>query len=411
MIDNRGKLKGFAFLCDENGKIKDLLRNDINFIPKELKGQLFPNIVEKGSRPKAMNFLRDISKNEVAMNYQMNIFINEKVETISFLGIQIKNEMIIVGAEDEKEAMEFTNQLQQINNEQANIIRNLMKEKIEFQGQVSDVNENSWDDLTKLNNELINLQRELSKKNAELEKLNETKNHFLGMAAHDLRSPLSIIFSYTEYLIDNSKQYLPEKQHKFLQTIFSTSQFMLTLIDDLLDVSKIESGKLELKKETFDLIDFATENIELNNPLAVKKNIQIQLHSNLKSLEIYADRHKIEQVFNNLISNAIKFSYPGSSIGVDISANNDEISISFKDQGTGIKKEKLENIFQPFNMASGAGTSGEKGTGLGLLIVKKIVEGHGGNIRVESEPGKGSTFFVTLPKSKLENKKQKLIRE
>jgi signal transduction histidine kinase len=411
MIDITGNTKGFALLCDENGKIKDLLRNDIGLDAEQIRGKLFPSLVEQGSRPKAINFLMDIRTNEVAFNYQMIISINKRLETISFIGINLKNEIIIVGAGDEQEVIEFTNQLQKINNEQANLIRNLIKEKLEIQNKPGNESENSWDDLTKLNNELINLQRELSKKNTELERLNETKNHFLGMAAHDMRSPLAIIYSYTEYLIDNARQYLPEKQQKFLQTVFAQSEFMLTLIDDLLDVSKIESGKLELKKEPFDLISFATGNIELNNSLAVKKNIQINMKSDFDSLQIYADRHKIEQVFNNLLSNAVKFSYPDSSVEVGISSNRDEVQISFKDHGTGIQEEKLENIFQPYKMASGSGTSGEKGTGLGLQIVKKIIEGHGGTIKVESEPGKGSTFFVTLPLEKLKNQEERLIEE
>jgi signal transduction histidine kinase len=400
MTNIHDNITGFALLCDDEGKLKKILKDDFRITADKKTGTLFTNIVDRESRPKAMNFLRDIKEDKAAFNYQMNIWYNDELNTFSFIGIQTKEEeIIIISAGNQEDAIEFTNQLQQINNEQANTIRRLMKEKIQYENRIENDREQSFDDLTKLNNELINLQRELAKKNAELERLNETKNRFLGMAAHDLRSPLAIIQSYTEYLIEKSAANLPEKHLKFLSTIYSTSDFMLNLIEDLLDVTKIESGKLELNEETINLTQFAKSYVELNKPLANKKEIDISLDYNKENITITADRHKIEQVFNNLLNNAIKFSYPKGTITIHITqvTKNKHVQVSINDQGVGIKKEKLDKIFQPFQKISSQGTSGEKGTGLGLLIVKRIIEGHGGKIWVDSEEGKGTTFYFTMP--------------
>ena len=172
---------------------------------------------------------------------------------------------------------------------------------------------------------------------------------------------------------------------------------MLSLVEDLLDVSKIESGNLNLKIKSIDIIPFIQEIIKLNNILAKKKNIQINLKSEISSLMVLIDFHKIRQVINNLLTNAVKFSHPNSEITLSVNLENEFVIISIKDSGTGILGTDLQEIFAPFNKAASRGTAGEKSTGLGLSICKKIVEGHNGNIRVESEINKGSTFSFSLP--------------
>jgi signal transduction histidine kinase len=398
-------VQGFAVICDERGIINEILRDDFNIIPEYGEGKLFFSIVDSENRSKAMRFMADIKAEKVAFDYQMNIMVSETLKTFSFIGILVDDNFLIIGAGNYQEAIEFTNFLQEVNNEQANMIRQLVKEKGELKKQKEKTGEElSLNDLSELNNELINLQREMSKKNSELARLNETKNRFLGMAAHDLRSPLSVIHSYSQYLMDKTKDVLPEKYTKFLETIFSTSQFMLSLIEDLLDISKIESGKMELNLETFDLIALARKNIELNQALAEKKNIELNLELNIQKVEVNADKHKIEQVFNNLLSNAIKFSHPKTAIIVKIFTEEQQVYIHVKDKGKGIPKDKQESLFQPFSAHSTIGTEGEKGTGLGLAISKRIVEEHGGEIWVESEQNKGSTFKFNLPNASAKEK-------
>jgi signal transduction histidine kinase len=155
-----------------------------------------------------------------------------------------------------------------------------------------------------------------------------------------------------------------------------------------------------LNAEPTDFVELAKRNIQLNNTLAGKKNISIKLEYNTEPVILNIDRQKMEQVLNNLITNAVKFSHKNSEVLVRITAGDQKVLSEVIDQGVGIPGKNLEHIFLPFNTASAAGTGGEKSTGLGLFIVKKIVEGHHGKIAIESTEGKGSRFFFELPVEK-----------
>jgi signal transduction histidine kinase len=251
--------------------------------------------------------------------------------------------------------------------------------------------------LQRQRDELDRLHAELSERNEELQALDEQKNQFLGMAAHDLRNPLGVIGSYSTLLLDDDVPLSDEKRRRFLGTIQASSQFMLTLINDLLDISAIESGRLELRTERTDLGPLLRYNISLNETLAAEKEIAIDLEVEEDLPAVPLDAEKFEQVLNNLLSNAVKFSHPGSRIQVRASREGDLITICVADQGQGIPAEEQVKLFRPFGRTSVRSTSGEKSTGLGLAIVKRIVEGHGGHIAVESEVGHGTTFRVCLP--------------
>jgi signal transduction histidine kinase len=400
MIDLPEQKKGFALLSDQDGQIKKVLHDNLGFTDGETVGKMFSTLVQKDNRSKAMNFLMEMKSRSIALNYQMNVWLEDNIKTLFFIGLNIVNDFVIIGAPDQEDAVEFTHHLQEINNEQANLVRKLIKENLHYRTQVNQNRDQSLEGLTQLNNEVINLQRELARKNAELERINEMKNRFLGMAVHDLRSPLANIQSFTQLLIEQSAELLPEKHQQFLNIIHSTTQYMLHLIEDLLEVSKLESGKLELNKENFDLVQFANSLIELNKPLALKKEIQLNLDSCFEKTEVYADSQKMQQVFNNLLNNAIKFSYPHTTITVSISHHNGFAKVSVTDQGPGIPPEMREEIFQPFKKGVAPKTNQEKGTGLGLPIVKRIVEGHKGQLWLESEVDKGSTFYFTIPLKK-----------
>ena len=248
-----------------------------------------------------------------------------------------------------------------------------------------------------LNNELNNLTRELQKKNVQLDQLNKLKNQFLGMAAHDLRNPISTILMFSEFIIESDKYKVSDKLRKVIEVIKTSSEFMLGLLEELLDVVKIESGRLQLNLELTDMEEFIRKNIDVNTLLAAKKEIKLVVNIPQPLPKTMIDTNKIEQVLNNLISNAIKYSYSQTVITVNAFSTEAHVMISVEDQGQGIPKNELEKIFIPFSKISVQGTAGEKSTGLGLSIVKRIVTGHQGRIWVESEVGKGSTFHFTLP--------------
>ncbi len=241
-------------------------------------------------------------------------------------------------------------------------------------------------------------EEEITRKNAQLVELNKEKNQLLGMAAHDLRNPLSIVNTASAFLLDGASQRLPEaKRAEFLRRINSGSKFMLRLIDDLLDVTKIEAGKLDLELRDGDLCALIEKNLAINRMLADNKNIRLDFEPESDLPPLRFDRDKVEQVLNNLVSNALKFSAPGTAVTVLASRAAGNVVVSVRDQGEGIPTKELDELFKPFGRTSARGTAGEKSTGLGLAICRRIIEGHGGRIWAESELGKGSIFSFSLP--------------
>lgn len=259
-----------------------------------------------------------------------------------------------------------------------------------------------YEELSQLNNELANAYRDLAKKSSELSRLNDQKNQLLGMAAHDLRNPLEVILTYSEFLLEEAAPRLDRDQVAFIETIRSSSDFMLHLVEDLLDLAKIESGRLELDLARVDLAEVVGRNVAMNQVLAAKKGIEIGLRSADGPFPMLIDPPKIEQVLNNLIGNAVKFSPPGSTVEVRLSREDGRVVVAVADQGPGVPPDELDRLFRPFERTRVRSTAGEKSTGLGLAIVKRIVEGHRGEIRVESGPAGGSTFVVMLPEKGLE---------
>lgn len=251
--------------------------------------------------------------------------------------------------------------------------------------------------MVSLNNELGNLTRELHKSNAELENLNNIKNRFLGMAAHDLRSPLAIIESYSSFLMDELAGTLNSEHAEFLGIIKSTSSFMRGLIDNTLDISMIEAGQLEINWNACNPVELIENNIQLNRILADKKNIKIGFIVSGKIPSVPLDENKILQVMNNLISNAVKFSPSGSEVSVHLESDDKYIIISVRDQGPGIPENEHDKIFKPFGKTSVRPTGNEKCTGLGLVIAKNIIEAHDGEISFKSRPGEGSVFTFKIP--------------
>ncbi|HAN19466.1 MAG: hypothetical protein A2X13_02210 [Bacteroidetes bacterium GWC2_33_15] len=246
-----------------------------------------------------------------------------------------------------------------------------------------------------LSNELNNLSRELIKKNTELKKLNDLKNEFLGIAAHDIRNPASLISGYCSLLANSNMN--QDKQKQFLEIIKSSGDSILKLINDLLDVSVIESGNLRLERANTDVFQLIKKNIDRNRFFADQKSIQINLFKPEELLILNIDSAKIDQVLDNYISNAIKYSKNNTTIKVIVKKHNDEIIVSVSDEGVGIKKYDLSKLFQFFSKTDSETTAGESSTGLGLAIVKKIINEHNGRVWAESVLGKGSVFYFSLP--------------
>ena len=238
--------------------------------------------------------------------------------------------------------------------------------------------------------------QEISQVNQKLKELNELKNKFLGIASHDLRNPVYLIQSFSQILLDSSFGNVNKKQKALLGKIFKSSEFMKALLDNLLDISKIETGKIYMERKEHDLNQIIQDQTELIKFQADKKNIAF--HFNLGKIpRLVVDKNAMIQVINNLIGNAIKYSPQDTQIYISTENRGNQVQLSIRDEGPGISNEEQPLLFEEFKTLSAKPTGGELSTGLGLAIVKKLVNLHEGEVGVYSHPGNGSTFYFNLP--------------
>lgn len=236
----------------------------------------------------------------------------------------------------------------------------------------------------------------IEQRNDELRRLNDQQNAFLGIAAHDLRSPIGLIQMTAQLLLDPEAQLSREQQTKFTQDILRHTDHMLRLLNDVLDVTQIESGNLSLEETSVDLAALLIEAVKWHALVATPKGTRVQLQPVIAG-RVLADPLRVRQVVDNLISNAVKYSPPGSLVRVGMQRLDRGWQIAVKDQGPGLTPADRQRLFQDFARLSARPTGGEKSTGLGLAIVRRIVQAHGGQVGAESTPGQGATFWFTLP--------------
>ena len=389
-------VSGFALLCDKSGMVERVVYDELGVTESIRPGQHFPRLVDRGSLGKALNFLVAVQGRQAAFDWEINMPLRDRVIPLHFSGAEVDGRLLLVGARSHDDALKLYDEMALIANTEANTVRQALKDQIDRERSGAHTNDDLMDQLSRLNNELTGLQRELSKKNEELERLNVLKNQFLGMAAHDLRNPLGLIMAYSDFLIQEAGPQLGEEHNEFLDIIHNSSRFMLKLVNDLLDVSVIESGNLTLDLQGVDLAALVSQVVALNRSMAAKKQITIDLAAG-EPLMVLCDPVKIEQVLNNLLTNAVKFSFPQTQIEIAVALVDQQAQITVRDHGQGIPPADLGKLFKPFSRTSVRTTGGEKSTGLGLLITRRIIEEHHGRIWVESEVGVGTAFHVALP--------------
>jgi signal transduction histidine kinase len=237
---------------------------------------------------------------------------------------------------------------------------------------------------------------ELQARTAEVEAASQHKSEFLANMSHELRTPLNAIIGFSEVLSERMFGELNEKQEEYLKDINASGQHLLSLINDILDLSKIEAGRMELELTDFHLSTALDNALILVRERAGRQSITLQLSVDERLGEVRADERKIRQVVLNLLSNAIKFTSEGGRIEVRALPVDGSVEVTVRDTGAGIAPEDQEAVFEEFRQV---GTAAKKveGTGLGLTLCRKFVELHGGRIWVKSEVGVGSTFSFTIP--------------
>ncbi len=394
------KERGLVLVCGATGLVDRILRDDLGLGARIPPGAPFTLLVDGEATAKARAFVEELQSRHAAHDWEITVPLNARLTPLHFSGARVDDGFLVVVAGTRDDLDRINEELMRINNEQANALRMAAKD-LALQARLPrERDDAAYEQLTLVNNELANLQREMARKNAELQKLNETKNRFLGMAAHDLRNPLGVILTYAEFLETEATQVLNAEQREFVATIRETSEFMLGLVNDLLDVSTIESGRLELKRALVDLTALVDRNVTLNRTLAARKRIVIEFTPPADGPVLAeVDAGKIQQVLNNLLTNAVNYSHADTRVVVALDVAPESVTIRVRDQGQGIPKEDVPKLFRPFGRTRVRGTAGEQSTGLGLAIARRIVEGHGGTIAVESKVGSGSEFRFALPRT------------
>ena len=258
-------------------------------------------------------------------------------------------------------------------------------------------NANAYTKMQEMAAELKSERDKLEMTSLELAAASQTKSEFLANMSHELRTPLNSIIGFSEILHDGVFGHVNEKQAKYVNNVLVSGKHLLQLINDILDLSKVEAGKIELDCKDFPVSDAINEVKTLTASIAAKKSIVVDLSVDEGLTTIHADEGKFKQILYNLLSNAIKFTPEHGSITVGARQSGDMAEISVADTGIGISKEDQKKLFQPFMQADASTSREYGGTGLGLSLVKKFTELHGGTVWIESEPGKGSTFTFTMP--------------
>jgi signal transduction histidine kinase len=254
--------------------------------------------------------------------------------------------------------------------------------------------------------ELKALQQQLVERNTALEietrramEANRLKSEFLANMSHELRTPLNGIIGFSEFLVDQKPGRLNPQQMEYLNDVLNSGRHLLRLINNLLDLAKIEAGFMELLPESFPLRDAVAEVSGVLMPLVKAKDIAYTAAVDLDDDSVFLDPQKIKQVLYNLLSNAIKFTPEGGVVELRVrAAGAGEIELAVRDSGIGIAPEEIGMLFKEFQQLDAGPSRRYQGTGLGLVLTKRIVEMHRGLIRLESQPGQGSTFTLTLPR-------------
>lgn len=257
--------------------------------------------------------------------------------------------------------------------------------------------EEKREQLEKLNQELSRSNAELQRANEKLREMSELKEEFLALTTHDLRSPLTVISGVISFFKSGRLGELTPEQERMVAMMERNAQNLISLVNDLLDSTKLESGTLQLKIEPASLTDAVAEVREALLPTANEKGITLTVELPAELPPVLADRGQLGRILHNLVSNAVKFTSPGGSVVIRAARNGRSVAVSVADTGVGIAPEEQQMIFDKYAQARNRATRGEKGTGLGLYITKRLVELHGGEINVESEVGRGATFTFTLP--------------
>jgi signal transduction histidine kinase len=249
--------------------------------------------------------------------------------------------------------------------------------------------------------ELARVAGQLEVRNREVELANRMKSEFLRRVSHEMRTPMNAIVGFSDLLAEEGEGPLGDTYRRFVRNVREGARHLMALISDLLDLSKIEAGRIDLDREWFACDEAVEEVLSVIAPLAKVKNIALD-NRLVRAVRVNADRTRFKQILYNLLSNAVKFTQENGRVWIEECSRGDAARFSVGDNGIGIPDEELEAVFEEFHQVSAPSVTGKEGTGLGLAITRRLVELHGGTVEVESRLGHGSRFFFSLGQASVE---------
>jgi signal transduction histidine kinase len=344
---------GVSLRCARNGVVIAIVDDGIGLSQALKVGRPFSSCAYADNEGRAEALINDLRKAGATYEIPISVKLDGNAKLIVFSGVVVGEELMIVGSAVEGYAGDIYEDLTRINNEETNAVRMALKSL-------------------------------------------EQRSRQASIVAHDLRNLIGAIASCAELLLEED-QVLTAEQLKYIRIVERSSQSAIRLVSDLLDLTLIETGRFELKMKSIDLGALIRKNLNDNQLLAQRKNIRLEAEVTADLPMVNADPSRLEQVLTNFISNAVKYSYPGTVVTVRASRNPDAVLVEVRDHGQGIPAGEIGKLFSLYQKTSVRPTGGEQSTGLGLAIARQIVEAHGGQVGVESTVGQGSNFSFTLP--------------
>jgi signal transduction histidine kinase len=346
---------GIVLLCSAEGTVREVIHDSVGLAP--LVGRPFTQIAEPESLAKVEAFQYALGEQGAVLGWEINVAIDGATVCMALNGSTTPDGILVMG---------------------------------------SAVPLGLYDEVTRLNNMLANLQRKMAKQNVAMDRLSALKDQFVGMAAHALQTPNGAISVLAEALLEELGPTLSEVHREYLETIQSSAEYMRVLAGFYLDAATIGTGAMRFTFAPTDLADVVNRSVRLHRTVSARLQEGLVLTVEGAGPLLMLDRGKIEEALHNLLNNAEKHSPAGAPVEVDLAFGDVSVCLTVTDHGLGIAPEDRVRMFQPYQVT---GASKDKmGVGLGLSIVRRIVEGHGGDVQIEETPGGGATFIVTLPR-------------
>ncbi len=386
-----------AACCETDGTVTEVLRNNLRLENSLAAGQSLAGIAGANSRPKMVGFIRKVVDSGAALDWELEVASQRGILSLFFSGCRTNSGIVIIGCAKSRSAKEVEFELMQLAGKERDRVCGRRAKPRSWTLSRTRQAASSGQELTRSNTELPSAEQQVVQKTLDLEEQKIETFRNLGMVVHALRNPANGILAAAEYLIEDSSSGVGEEGRPLLESVIRSSQYMLQIIDEILDFSASECGKLKINLRPTDLVSLVEHDLFLNTTQLQFKKLQLNKSWEQPAIIVNLDAVKITQAIDSLIHNAIKFSPNGGRIDIRLATNQEIVTLSVRDEGPGLSAGAVDTIFEPFRSSLNGSPSMKGGAGLGLAVSKRIIEAHGGEISVKNELGTGSTFLLTLP--------------